>query len=114
MLRLRNVTFMSRHPERLADFWAAALGWPERRTWEDEIVVADAEWGFPRLTVQTIDDERSAPGAVHLDITADDRVAEVARLRGLGATEDDTHEVDGFRWTIMRDPDGNEFCVTDP
>ena len=36
--------------------------------------------------------------------------AEVARLRGLGATVRD--ERDGY--TVMQDPEGNEFCVRDP
>lgn len=116
MLSLRNVTFMSRDPARLATFWAEALGLPERKVDGDEILIADAEWSRPRYTFQKVDDDRSiTPGAVHVDVTADaDRAAEVARLVALGATEDRTHEQDGFRWTVMRDPDGNEFCVTDP
>ena len=24
------------------------------------------------------------------------------------------HHGDGWTWTVMTDPDGNEFCVTDP
>jgi Glyoxalase-like domain len=31
----------------------------------------------------------------------------------LGATEDVTHGDDRLRWTVMRDPDGDEFCVRD-
>ena len=114
MLRLRIVTFMSRDPERLADFWAEALALSERKSMEDEVVLADAEWSFPRFTFQRIDDARAAtPNAVHIDLIAEDRVVAIARLVALGAAEGATHGDDEFRWTVMRDPDGNEFCVTD-
>ena len=40
-----------------------------------------------------------------------DPEAEVARLVELGATRvRDTDEF-GYRWTVMADPEGNEFCV---
>ena len=38
-------------------------------------------------------------------------IAEVARLRGLGATEYATHQEHGMTWTVMTDPEGNEFCI---
>jgi hypothetical protein len=113
-LVVRNVTFSSRDPGRLADFWAAALGYPERHVAPDGILVAPADWGFPRITFQHVDDPPQAPGPVHLDLTADDMEAEVARLIGLGATRGET--VDAAQsgtvtWTVMCDPDGNELCV---
>ena len=40
-----------------------------------------------------------------------DRAAEVARLRGLGAPEHDTHQEHGMTWMVMTDPEGNEFCI---
>lgn len=49
-LSVRNITFMSADPARLAQFWAAATGWTERREHGDEIVIAPTGWGFPRLT----------------------------------------------------------------
>jgi catechol 2,3-dioxygenase-like lactoylglutathione lyase family enzyme len=113
MLRLRNITFMTSDPGRLADFWAVALGLPERRTSPDEVLLADADWNFPRFTFQRVAEGRRAPAPVHLDLTSDGRVLAVVRLVELGATEGETHGDDEFRWTVMRDPDGNEFCVTD-
>jgi catechol 2,3-dioxygenase-like lactoylglutathione lyase family enzyme len=116
VLRLRNITFMSPDPERLADFWAAALGFDERQATDDEILLADAEWSWPRCTIQRVDAARARPAPLHLDLTPlDDRGAAVARLVALGATEGETHgDEGGFRWTVVLDPDGNEFCVTDP
>lgn len=87
VLRVRNVTFMTVDHERLADFWPAALGLGERRASSAEIVLADADWGFPRFTFQPISEGRRQASAVHVDVTADHRLAEVvARLVALGAT----------------------------
>jgi Glyoxalase-like domain len=47
---------------------------------------------------------------MYLDLTPDDRVQAVARLTELGASEGATHGDSEFRWTVMRDPDGNEFA----
>src|SRR5690349_20616653 len=115
MLFIRNVTFMSDQPRRLADFWSAALGLSERRDDADETICADAEWTHPRLTLQKVDALRSGLWPIHLDITADDRIEEVQRLVALGAREQRSVTVEGgWTWTVMTDPDGNEFCVTDP
>ena len=42
--------------------------------------------------------------------TSDDRDAEIARLVELGATLADVGQGDA-PWTVLADPDGNEFCV---
>ncbi|MGK2948042.1 MAG: VOC family protein [Acidimicrobiales bacterium] len=115
MLSLRNVTFVSADPRRLADFWAAVLGLPERRDGEHEVLLATADWGHPRYTFQQAH-EGPGHGAnrVHLDLLADDRAVEVARLVSLGATEGRTVDDDpsGVIWTVVTDPDGNELCVS--
>jgi predicted enzyme related to lactoylglutathione lyase len=114
-LELRNVTFTSSDPGRLADFWAGALGYTERRDGEEEVLLAPPDWGFPRFSFQrgrrgpVVDDD-----PVHLDLTTADMEAEVARLLPLGATVLWTiraQQSGTTTWTTMRDPDGNRFCV---
>ena len=106
---------MSTDPRRLADFWAAALGLPERRDAENETIVAASDWSYPRLTFQKVTGSPTRGRRLHLDLTASDRQADVQRLRNLGAREDRSVTVEGdWTWTVMTDPDGNEFCVTDP
>jgi predicted enzyme related to lactoylglutathione lyase len=48
---------------------------------------------------------------VHVDLRADDRAAEVARLTGLGASVVAEYALPGLWWTVLADPEGNEFCV---
>jgi len=45
----------------------------------------------------------------HLDVGTTDRAAEVARHLALGATERGTEEF----WTVLADPTGATYCVTD-
>ncbi len=113
-LVVRNLTFSSVAPDRLADFWSAATGFTERRLSEDEILLAPGDWGFPRFTFQRVAQPSAPPGRLHLDLTASDMRAEVQRLVELGATvlwTVDAAQSGTTTWTAMRDPDGNEFCV---
>ena len=113
-LAVRNVTFTSQDPGRLADFWAAATGYTQRRDGPDEVLLAADDWRFPRLTFQRGATPDRGPGRVHVDFTATDMAAEVDRLIGLGATRlwtIDVSQSGTTTWTAMRDPDGNEFCV---
>jgi hypothetical protein len=46
-----------------------------------------------------------------MDIHVPDRVSHVAKLVAAGATEQETRTEMGVEWTVMADPEGNEFCV---
>ena len=56
-------------------------------------------------------DEKTAKNRMHLDGTAPSVGAEVARLVDLGATRVADMEEYGYTWTVMADPEGNEFCI---
>ena len=44
--------------------------------------------------------------------TSQDRDAEIARLLDLGASRVDVGQDDAaVTWTVLADPEGNEFCV---
>ena len=53
---------------------------------------------------------------VHLDLTseANDRQAEIERLLTLGARRVDVGQTGAESWTVLADPEGNEFCVIRP
>ena len=106
---IRNITFDAEDPDRLANFWAAALEW-ER---QGGFVVAPE--GRPRLNFERVPERKVVKNRVHLDVNVDDRERKVARLIELGATKShDVQDPDGdLSWTVMLDPEGNEFCVVD-
>jgi predicted enzyme related to lactoylglutathione lyase len=95
-------------------FWEAALGWTSRRI-NDQFVAlrasADRGVGFDIL-FQQVPEPKTAKNRAHIDFDAGDMAAEVARLVGLGGSVLAEHSLGAFRWTIVADPEGNEFCVT--
>jgi hypothetical protein len=54
-------------------------------------------------------EEDDGPGSAHLDVGTSDREAEVRRHLALGAT----HVADEEFWTVLEDPAGFPYCVTD-
>jgi predicted enzyme related to lactoylglutathione lyase len=126
---ISNITFAAEDPPRVADFWIAALGY-ERQEVPPEFIEAwvaagrdldavdaavDPQGRGPRPLFQRMARDRAAPMAIHLDLHAEDREAEVQRLEGLGAKVVERKErVTGDwseRWVVMADPEGNRFCV---
>lgn len=94
-------------PKASADY--ATIGFAGRRDtvgWAPVERDDDPTWMFTRVPEQKVTKNR-----VHLDLMAPDPETEVARLVELGATRVADQEEYGYRWTVMADPDGNEFCV---
>jgi hypothetical protein len=94
------------------DFWAELTGWPQRRSVSRpefrHLVRPDA---VPiRLLLQRREESAGAAVSGHLDLACDDRPTEVARHVRLGAAVVADH---GGGWTVLRDPAGSLYCITD-
>ncbi|MGW1172181.1 VOC family protein [Kitasatospora sp. NPDC002543] len=66
-----------------------------------------------RLLFQAVPEPKQGKNRLHLDLHPgpDARGATVTRLEALGATTVRHVEEPGGAWAVMRDPEGNEFCV---
>jgi predicted enzyme related to lactoylglutathione lyase len=100
-------------PERLAEFWSAALGYITLGEAGSYVLLVDQTASLPKLLLQQVPEAKAGKNRMHLDIetpTVDD---EVQRLVALGArrVEVDARSEHGTRWVVMADPEGNEFCV---
>src|SRR3990167_2370022 len=100
MAVIREIVFDCAHPAALARFWAAALEGYSARPYDESEIARLAALGFTPETDPTVmvdgpgpmlcfqrTDPAPAPGRapLHLDIVGGPRLAEVARLRALGA-----------------------------
>ncbi|MGZ8604089.1 MAG: VOC family protein [Actinomycetota bacterium] len=47
----------------------------------------------------------------HVDLRIDDLAAVTALVERLGGARLADHEEEDFHWRVMRDPEGNEFCL---
>ncbi|MEU4442082.1 VOC family protein [Actinosynnema sp. NPDC050801] len=106
------ITIDTADVHRLADFWSKALGTSVQHDWGKFLVLAPTGGeGAVQLVLQEVDDPTPGKNRVHFDAHVPDRRAEVERLVGLGATEVAEHTAPGMAWTVLADPDGNQFCV---
>jgi Glyoxalase-like domain len=99
----------------VATFWSTVLGRPLDCGGSElfaSIGGTDAMRAEPAWYFTKVPEPKQAKNRVHLDLTTPDPSA-VDDLLALGATVVGEHEVPGgsHRWTVMRDPEGNEFCV---
>ena len=85
-----------------------------RRAFRDATAAADPSGSRPRHYFQRVPEAKTAKNRLRLDVRTrpEDLGAEVARVVGLGASFVEFNSQGGHRWAVMRDPEGNEFCLT--
>ncbi|HEY2128228.1 MAG TPA: VOC family protein [Streptosporangiaceae bacterium] len=104
-------------PAALGRFWTEAAGYPV--AWaKDYITGLRAPAGVgPYLEFLRVPDPKTVKNRLHPDIApypGEDPAAEVTRLRQLGAVPADVGQAGDENWTVLADPEGNEFCVLSP
>jgi catechol 2,3-dioxygenase-like lactoylglutathione lyase family enzyme len=112
--RIHNVTIDCRNPSPLVHFWAAALGYEIQDEGDKHGSLTDPKGIGPRVLFQVVPEEKTVKNRVHLDVEIADRAAEIERLVVLGGSRVREVEEDGEAWTVMQDPEGNEFCLFEP
>jgi catechol 2,3-dioxygenase-like lactoylglutathione lyase family enzyme len=117
---IHNVTFDASDPRMLGRFWSQVTGYAvvdER----DEFVrlrAPDAR-GVRQILFLQVDDPTPGKNRVHVDLAAPLPQDEIERLLRLGASLVDQpvdgkprwREGNGIKWVVLRDPEGNEFCI---
>lgn len=130
MTAISTITFACQEPVRLAEFWAAAVGYapveiPPGRLAEIEAAyergdIERGSWAMlqhpdgigPRLLFHRRPKSPTEHIPIHLDLAVDDVDTEVERLVELGATlAERKTDPFGGSFAVMRDPEGNGFCV---
>jgi len=97
--------------ERVVGFWKEILGLEERMRFPGYVFLERLSPRGPFLAFQQVPEAKTMKNRVHLDLGAPDPEAFIARALSLGASRLAEHEMPGIRWTVMADPEGNEFCV---
>lgn len=97
-------------PLGLAGWWQQLLGGDVR---EDDDGDAELRSGPVSLLFLAVPETKALKNRLHLDLRTSDYSAAIARASYLGATAADDVYV-GDRWRVLRDPEGNEFCIIRP
>jgi predicted enzyme related to lactoylglutathione lyase len=114
--RLRDICFDCTDAHRIARFWADVLGYtirpPEPEAAPEVSIALDPPAGGMRIWCNQVPEPKVVKNRIHIDINLPD-AAEVERLQRLGARilQEIRDAAGGLKWTIMADPEGNEFCA---
>jgi catechol 2,3-dioxygenase-like lactoylglutathione lyase family enzyme len=107
-----NVTFDCADPARMAAFWSEVTGYQPVTERHDFVALkAPDQRGVRQLLFFLVPEPKVAKSRVHVDLASKDPLLEIDRLIGLGATKVEYREGNGTSWTVMLDPEGNEFCL---
>ena len=110
------VVIAAADPAELAWFWAEAAAWPVAEASDQLVALRHPSGAGPFLELVRSATPKLVKNRLHLDLAphpGDDPATEVARLLDLGATHADIGQ-GNVTWTVLADPEGNEFCVLSP
>jgi catechol 2,3-dioxygenase-like lactoylglutathione lyase family enzyme len=119
---IHNITFDARDPRLLGRFWSRVTGYAVVDERDDFVrLQAPNELGVRLILFLRVEDPTPGKNRVHVDLAARQPQEEIGRLLRLGASLADERvdgqpqwrEANGIRWVVLRDPEGNEFCVGD-
>ncbi|MFT7598801.1 MAG: hypothetical protein ACI8TP_001725 [Acidimicrobiales bacterium] len=94
----------------VAGFWSKALQRPIDDDWGDFVRLSPDDAGT-RIAFAAVPEPRRGKNRVHLDLNTDNRERAVAELVVLGAVVIGNRTTGEHTWTVMADPEGNEFCI---
>jgi Glyoxalase-like domain len=104
----------------LSEWWKLVLGYVDvaddpNRVGDEECMIVHPE-GHHRILFIEVTERKQGKNRLHFDLRPIEgtRDEELARLRGLGAT--DVADLrgkygPGTGWVVLADPEGNEFCI---
>jgi predicted enzyme related to lactoylglutathione lyase len=115
VLRLEQITFACEDPTLMAEFWAELLdGYSAEGAGDSRRAVGDGT----TLSFNKMKKSPTIELPIHLDVNVPDREAELKRVLELGGrlVETKSHSIGELSetWTVMRDPEGNGFCIQSP
>ena len=114
--RIAQLTLDVSNVETQAEFWSATLGLTVDRGDDGACKLYpadDAPAEAVTIWLQPVSEPKRDKLRLHLDLRPEggDVEGEVKRLLGLGATTADVGQTGDERFTVLADPEGNEFCV---
>jgi predicted enzyme related to lactoylglutathione lyase len=102
-------------PGRLAGFWCQLLEVEIDSTIGDgQFVVLSATKDGLTVGFQRVPEPKAGKNRLHLDLVVEDldtATTEIEAAGGRWLEPGSTRELEGFRWRVMADPEGNEFDI---
>ena len=113
-VRVGSITVDCEDPHRLGGFWSALLGVAVVEVGEDYAELAKLSEDGPNLLFIQVPESKEGKNRLHLDLVVTDVKSAVDSAMDLGARRAEGELGGPFPWTVMLDPEGNEFCLCPP
>jgi predicted enzyme related to lactoylglutathione lyase len=112
-LQVYEIVIDCADPRLLGRFWAEVLSYELAEEDPDVSYIEDPDGVGPAMCFNKVDEPKSSKNRLHLDLNCadDDMDAEVERLTALGAQKVNVGQSPDSFWTVLVDPEGNEFCL---
>jgi len=107
---LYAITMDVNNLETCAKFWSQVLG-ADILFQNDNYLRLGQKGERPTLLLQKVPEPHQVKNRVHIDLDVHDLDAAVSRVQELGGNKLRELNEYGIKWTVMADPDGNEFCL---
>jgi len=99
-------------PAPLFEFWSQIVGVEVEHRFPAYIFTTTLPGNNIRLAFQQVPEDKVVKNRLHLDLAHPDPEAFIAKVMALGGSRIEDHQMVEFSWTVLADPEGNEFCVT--
>lgn len=109
--QVHGVMVNTTDPAKLSKFWSEVLGVKVRRDIGDFVFLEPQQKGGVSINFQKVTDPTEGRRRLHFDTSVADLEAATKKIIELGGSHLEDHEVPGFAWRVMTDPDGNQFCI---
>jgi predicted enzyme related to lactoylglutathione lyase len=114
---LKMVTLDCADPKAMATFWSELLGWTVAHAQDEYAMVVPADGGGAALGFGQVEGyvaptwpNEHGSKQYHFDLACEDLAATAARVESLGGSV--PSEQPGETWTVVLDPAGHPFCLT--
>ena len=98
--------------DRQREFWQAVLGVEVAAEYPPTFLFFKPQQaGGVSVALQRVESATDGTRRLHLDLGVTDRDAARQRVLELGGTHVADHHLGDFGWSVMADPEGNEFCI---
>ena len=101
--------------EALAEFWCAAANYKVADSHYPYVAVLNGhDPSSPRIIILQVPESKTAKNRVHMEFKTSDLRSHADRIVKLGGTLIAERQFGDTKWTVMQDPEGNEFCLVNP
>lgn len=109
---IKYVTFDCADPQRLSAFWSSVTGYQIVTAREDfAALAAPDERGIRGILFWRVPEPKTSKSRMHVDLASKSPQDEIDRILSLGGKRIAYREGNGTSWTVLSDPEGNEFCI---